>query len=147
MNQENNEKGNVVPDETSTIHPYADLIGLEIEESEGGRSTCSVTVTEKLYNPHRVVHGAVLYALADTGMGAALYPSLAPDEICATVEIKINYYRPVTSGQIRCLTETVHRGKRVANLESSLYAEERLVAKANGSYSIFKIADTAKSIR
>ncbi len=147
MNHENEEKDGVVPDEASTIHPYADLIGLEIEESEDGRSTCSLTVSDKLYNPHRVVHGAVLYALADTGMGAALYPSLAPDEICATVEIKINYYRPVTSGQIRCLTETVHRGKRVANLESSLYAEERLVAKANGSYSIFKVADTAKAVR
>ena len=129
------------------IHPYADLIGLEIEEHEDGHCTCSLTVTEKLYNPHRVVHGAVLYALADTGMGAALYPSLDSDEICATVEIKINYYRPVTSGKIRCLTETVHRGKRVANLESSLYANERLVAKANGSYSIFKIADTAKAVR
>ena len=147
MIQENDEKVDFVPSEASMVHPYADLIGLEIEEQENGRSACSLSVTESLYNPHRVVHGAVLYALADTGMGAALYPSLAPDEICATVEIKINYYRPVTSGQIRCLTETVHRGKRVANLESSLYAEERLVAKANGSYSIFKIADTAKAVR
>ena len=128
------------------IHPYADLIGLEIEEQEDGRSTCLLAVTESLYNPHRVVHGAVLYALADTGMGAALYPSLAPDESCATIEIKINYYRPVTSGAIRCRTEMVHRGKRVANLESSLYADECLVAKANGSYSIFKIPDKARAV-
>ena len=102
-----------------------------------------LVVTESLYNPHRVVHGAVFYALADTGMGAALYPSLAPGESCATIEIKINYYRPVTSGKIRCVTKTVHRGKRVANLESSLYADERLVAKANGSYSIFERPDPA----
>ena len=129
------------------IHPYADLIGLEIEEQEDGRSTCSLVVTESLYNPHRVVHGGVLYALADTGMGAALYPSLAPDESCATIEVKINYYRPVTSGEIRCLTKMVHRGKRVANLESSLYADECLVAKANGSYSIFKIPDKARAVR
>ena len=127
------------------VHPYADLIGLEIEEQEDGRSTCSLSVTESLYNPLRVVHGAVLYALADTGMGAALYPSLGPDESCATIEIKINYYRPVTAGAIRCRTEMVHRGKRVANLESSLYADERLVAKANGSYSIFKIPDKARA--
>ena len=127
------------------IHPYADLIGLELGEQKDGRSTCSLTVTEQLYNPHRVVHGGVLYALADTGMGAALYPSLAPGESCATIEIKINYYRPVKLGEIRCLTEVVHRGKSVANIESSLYCDERLVAKANGSYTIFKIPEKAKA--
>ena len=121
-------------------HPYADLLGLQLDELESGRSTCSLEVTERLYNPQRVAHGAVLYALADTGMGAALYPTLAQGEICATVEIKINYYRPVRAGLIRCVTELVYRGKRVANLESSLYAEERLVAKANGSYSIFEVS-------
>ncbi len=126
------------------IHPYADLIGLELQEQEDGRSTCSLSVTEQHYNPHRVVHGAVLYALADTGMGAALYPSLAQDESCATIEIKINYYRPVPSGVVRCLTEVVHRGRRVANIESSLYCDDRLVAKANGSYSIFKHSDKGR---
>ena len=80
-------------------------------------------------------------------MGAALYPSLSPGEICATIEIKINYYRPVTSGEVRCHTEVVHRGRRVANLESSIYADDRLVAKANGSYSIFKLKGTASADR
>jgi len=107
-------------------------------EPEDGRSRCSFWVSEKHLNPHGVVHGGALYALADSGMGAALYPSLSRGEICATIEIKMNYYRPVTSGEVRCLTEVVHRGRRVANLESALYVGERLVAKANGSYSIFK---------
>ena len=121
-------------------HPYAELIGLEIEEQGDGRTVCVLTVGESHYNPHRVVHGAVLYSLADTGMGAALYPSLDEGEICATIEIKINYYRPVTTGQVRCVTEMVHRGKRVANLESSLFVGEKLVAKANGTYSIFRLS-------
>ena len=121
-------------------HPYAELIGLEIEEQGDGRTVCALTVGESHYNPHRVVHGAVLYSLADTGMGAALYPSLDEGEICATIEIKINYYRPVTTGQVRCVTEMVHRGKRVANLESSLFVGEKLVAKANGTYSIFRLS-------
>ena len=126
-------------------HPYAELIGLEIEEQGDGCTVCVLTVGESHYNPHRVVHGAVLYSLADTGMGAALYPSLDEGEICATIEIKINYYKPVTTGQIRCVTEMVHRGKRVANLESSLYVGERLVAKANGTYSIFKLSGGGSS--
>lgn len=120
-------------------HPYAELIGLEFEDQDNGRTVCSLTVEELHYNPHRVVHGAVLYSLADSGMGAAVYPTLEEGEICATVEIKINYYKPVSAGKIRCVTELVHRGKRVANLDSSLYVGEKLVAKANGTYSIFRI--------
>jgi len=84
-----------------------------------------------------MVHGAVIYALADTGMGAALYPTLAEGEICATIEVKINYFKPVVSGVIVCLTEIVNRGKSVANLESRVFSGEALVAKANGNYSIF----------
>ena len=118
-------------------HPYADLIGLRVEEMEDGHSRCSVESNEKLFNPHGVIHGAVIYSLADTGMGAALYPGLKKDEICATIEIKINYYQPVTSGTITCMTKVINRGKSVANMESDILCDDVLVAKANGNYSIF----------
>ena len=121
-----------------SYHPYADLLGLTVEEQRSGFSRCSLTISEKHLNPHHVVHGAVLYALADTGMGAALYPTLEAGEICATIEVKINYYKPVAAGTVTCTTELINRGKTVANLESCIYAGEVLVAKANGNYSIFR---------
>ena len=91
-------------------------------------------------NPHRVAHDAVLYALADTGMGAALYPTLAAGELCATIEIKISYFKPVRGGLLECRTELINRGKTLANLESRLYLGELLVAQANGHFAIFKPA-------
>jgi len=118
-------------------HPYADLVGLIIEEQENGYSKCALEADEKLFNPHHVIHGAVIYSLADTGMGAALYPGLKKGEICATIEIKINYYRSVKSGTITCITEVINRGKSVANLDSRIYSGDMLIAKANGNYSIF----------
>ena len=120
-------------------HPFADLIGLKIDEQNDGHSKCSLKPEEKLFNPHHILHGAVLYALADTGMGAAIYPGLNEGEICATIEIKINYYKPVKSGIITCVTDMINRGKSVANLESVIYNEATLVAKANGNYSIFRL--------
>ena len=119
------------------IHPFADLVGLKIDTHNDGTSTCSVEVSEKLLNPHRVVHGAVIFSLADTGMGAALYPSLLEGQICATIEIKINYYLPVTTGLLTCETTVVNRGKSVANMESTIFCNDTLIAKANGYYSIF----------
>jgi len=121
-------------------HPYADLIGLKIDEQKNGHSKCSLESVEKLFNPHNVIHGAAIYSLVDTGMGAALYPSLNSGEICATIEIKINYYKPVKSGTITCVTDVINRGKSVANLESSIYNSDTLVAKANGNYSIFRLS-------
>jgi acyl-CoA thioesterase len=118
-------------------HPFADLIGLEMEHRESGKSTCSLTVEDKLLNPHRVVHGGVLYSMADTGMGAALYPLLSEGELCATIEIKINYFAPVQQGRVVCVTELVNKGRTVANLESEIRCGDRIVARANGNYAIF----------
>lgn len=57
-------------------HPFAELIDLRIADERAGFSRLELTVTTDHLNPHRVVHGAVVYAMADTGMGAALYPTL-----------------------------------------------------------------------
>ncbi len=122
---------------TAMEHPFAELIDLRVESQQDGQSRLALEVAPAHLNPHRVVHGAVLYALADTGMGAALYPSLAAGEICATIEIKINYFKPVSAGALSCLTQVVNRGRSVANLESKLYNDGTLVAQANGNYAIF----------
>ena len=92
-------------------HPFAELIDLRTEEQRDGHSRLSLVVAPTHLNPHQVVHGAVLYALADTGMGSALYPSLAEGEICATIEIKINYFKPVSTGTLNCITQVVNRGR------------------------------------
>lgn len=118
-------------------NPFAELIDLRIEEQRAGFSKLTLDVTDEHLNPHNVVHGAVVYALADTGMGSALYPTLAEGEICATIEIKINYFKPISGGRISCTTEIVNRGKTVANLESRVFVEGLLVAQANGNYAIF----------
>ena len=121
-------------------HPFADLIALRTDEQGAGHSRLSLVVASEHLNPHRVVHGAVLYALADTGMGAALYPTLAEGEICATIEIKINYFKPVAAGTLVCKTELLNRGRSIANLESRLYAGDTLVAQANGNYAVIRKA-------
>ena len=119
-------------------HPFADLIDLRVAHSHEGSSTSTLTVRQEHLNPHGVVHGAVLYALADTGMGAAVYTTLEPGDICATIEIKINYFKPVSAGVVTCKTVLINRGKTVANLDSKLYVDNVLVGQANGNYAIFR---------
>ncbi|SEB25294.1 PaaI family thioesterase [Variovorax sp. YR216] len=118
-------------------HPFAEHIDLAVEEQRAGFSKLSLVVGTRHLNPHGVVHGAIAYAMADTGMGAALYPTLSTEQICATIEVKINYFKPIVSGRLVCVTELVNRGKAVANLTSKIYVDDKLVALANGNYAIF----------
>jgi acyl-CoA thioesterase len=118
--------------------PFVEHVGMRIEEQYEGHSVCKLDVQNYHLNSTGVVHGGVLFTMADTCMGAALYPTLLADEICATIEIKINYFKPVLSGLMVCTSKIVNRGKSVANIESCVYSGEVLVAKANGSFSIFK---------
>ena len=118
--------------------PFVNHVGMRIEEQRDGRSRCALSVEHYHFNSAGIVHGGVLFTLADTAMGAALYPTLSPGESCATIEIKINYFKPVVAGAIVCIAEIVNKGKTVANLEACVYAGEVLVAKANGSFSVFK---------
>jgi len=116
--------------------PFAGHLGLHIVERGEGKSTLSVELQEYHKNSLGGIHGSVLFALADTGMGAALYTLLDPEETCVTIEVKINYFKSVREGTITCRSAVVHKGRSVANIEASLFSEDVLVAKANGSFSI-----------
>lgn len=118
-------------------HPFADLLGIKVQQRGDNQSLLTLTVEAKHFNPQGVIHGGVIYSLADTGMGAALYPSLDEGEYCATIEIKITYFRPVSTGELVCKTTVVNRGKTVANMDADIFSGDVLVAKANGNFSIF----------
>ncbi|MFO1200132.1 MAG: PaaI family thioesterase [Burkholderiaceae bacterium] len=133
--------------EQASYHPFADLIGLAFTHHGPADSVCAVTLREALLNPHHVVHGGVIYSMADTGQGAALYPSLADGEICATIEIKVSYFRAVSAGTLECRSRIVHRGRRTAHAESEIFEGGRLVAKASGSWAIFSPSADAVAAR
>lgn len=119
------------------LHPFADMIGMEVADRGDGSCISRLTVAEHHMNPHGIVHGAVIYALADTGMGGALTSILDEGQICSTIEIKINYFRPAISGELVCDTSVVNRGSRTGVLQSSVKdGRGKLVAQALGTFMI-----------
>lgn len=118
--------------------PFASLIGLDLEALEPGYCRFGLSVdAARHHNPQRAVHGSVLHALADTGMGMALYTTLEEGKWCATIEIKVSYLRAVGDGRLTCEARLVHRGKTTAHLEARVHLGEALVATSTGSFSIF----------
>ena len=117
---------------------FGRLIGLSFTARANGYSRCILKVSENLFNPNGVLHGGVVYSMADTGMGGSLYSSLAPDETCATIEINIVYLKAVTGGVLTCETRLIHKSSNLGVLESEVENEGQLVAKALGTFSILK---------
>jgi acyl-CoA thioesterase len=126
------------PLQSAGFNPFCELIGLDFSKYEKGYSQCVLEVNETLLNPHKVLHGGLIYSMADTGMGAALYSCLREDELCTTLEIKISYFEAVASGSLICDTTLIQKGKKIAFLESEIKNNETLIAKAMGTYYIFK---------
>ena len=120
---------------------FGALIGLRFTAKANGFSQCVLTVSEKLFNPNGVLHGGVVYSMADTGMGGALHSRLASDETCATIEINIVYLKAVTAGELTCETRVIRKGRNIGVLESDVENEGQLVAKALGTFSILKRRD------
>ena len=122
---------------TEPVHPFADLLGMQVDSKEDGQCTCSISFSESLLNPNNVVHGGVIYSLADNSMGGALTSILPEEERCATIEIKVTYLRPAGHSDLIGHSQVIKRGKRVAILESEIRSGEKLIAKATGSFVIF----------
>ena len=117
-------------------HPFADLIGLTLEQQGDGSSTLMLPIDGRHLNPHGVVHGAVIYAMADTGMGAALYSALDAGYACATIDISITYFRPVIEGHLLCQTILDNKGRTVAHLTAHITQNDKLIAQASGNFAI-----------
>ena len=130
----------------SHLSKFTQHVGIELVDKAPGRSRWTLDLQPVHMNTHGVIHGGVLFTLADTAMGAALFGALQPGEICATINVKINYFKPVFGGQVVCLSEVVNQGKSVAHLDASLYVDDVLVARANGDFAIFKRKPEAASV-
>jgi acyl-CoA thioesterase len=127
-----------VPLKSEHFNPFGEMIGLNFTKIGEGNSECALEIREDLHNPYGVLHGGVIYSMVDTGMGGALFTRLNEDELCATVEIKISYFRFIISGTLTCKTRVVHKTRSLGYLESEVYRGKRLLAKASGTFIIFQ---------
>ncbi len=109
----------------------ARLIGFEAKEIANGRATITLAAGPQHANPMGTLHGGILCDIADAAMGMAFASTLAPEESFTTVELKINFFRPVWQARLQAEGTVVQRGRTTGYVECAITDEEnRLVAKA-----------------
>ena len=114
--------------------PVAALIGFSLTSIEPGRAVVEMDAGPQHANPMGTLHGGVLCDLADAAMGMAYASSLDEDETFTTLELKINFLKPVWTGHLIATGRLVKGGQTVGLVECDVHDDkERLVARASGT--------------
>jgi acyl-CoA thioesterase len=118
----------------------ATLLGMQIEAIQDGVGRVRIVVDERLMHPQQIVHGGVLFTLADTAMSMAVVSAIGPGLRFSTIEAKINFLAPVRAGELVAEATVVQRGRSIAVLEATVFNENgegrQAVARALGTFSI-----------
>ncbi|MEX2237106.1 MAG: PaaI family thioesterase [Dehalococcoidia bacterium] len=114
--------------------PVARLIGLDLVSAGAGAVTMALEVGPQHANPMGTVHGGILCDLADAAMGMAYASTLGAGESFTTLELKINFLRPVWNGRLIAEGKYVSGGSSVGLTECDIKDERgRLVAHATST--------------
>lgn len=117
--------------------PYADSLGIRVDAVKEGCATCSVTVTGDMLNFLGVVHGGLIFSLADVAFSAASnsdhFPSYALD-------VSGSFLRAPQIGDVVVAeARRVHTTKRTGVYRIEVTSGDKLIATFNGT--VFRKTD------
>jgi uncharacterized protein (TIGR00369 family) len=111
--------------------PIARLLGFTLKSIEPGRTVFEMQIDARFHNPMGTLHGGIYCDLADAAMGFAYASTLGENESFTTVELKINFFRPVREGKITADAHIVRAGSTLSYVECDVKdADGKLLAKA-----------------
>lgn len=114
--------------------PIAELLGFDLISVEPGRAVFRLEAGPQHANPMGTLHGGVFCTIADSAMGIAYASTLAEGEAFTTLELKINFLRPVWSGVLTAVGRVVQGGRSIGLTECEVTDERgRLVAHATST--------------
>ncbi|MEA2203622.1 MAG: hypothetical protein QOE77_398 [Blastocatellia bacterium] len=121
--------------------PIGLLLDFRIAELSEGHAVFTVEPAEYHYNPIGVVHGGLAATLLDSAMGCAVHSTLTAGAGYTTLEIKVNYLRPMSAetGEVRCEADIIHAGRTTATAEGKIVdANGKIYAHGTTTCIIFR---------
>jgi uncharacterized protein (TIGR00369 family) len=111
--------------------PIARLLGFALKAIEPGRAVFEMEIDERHHNPMGTLHGGIYCDLADAAMGYAYAATLGEGETFTTVELKINFFRPMRRGKLIAEAKVIRAGSTLGYVECDVKDQaDKLVAKA-----------------
>jgi uncharacterized protein (TIGR00369 family) len=114
--------------------PIARLIGFDLISVKLGEAVVEFQATEAHANPMGTLHGGVLCDIADIAMGVAYSSNLDEGESFTTLELKINFLKPIWKARLLATGRVVKQGRTVGLAECDITDEKgNLVARATST--------------
>jgi uncharacterized protein (TIGR00369 family) len=99
--------------ELSARMPFNRSIGLRIAKTHKDGVTIEVPLREDLLNLVGMLHGGVSATIADAAVGIAILRHFGGKRQATTLELKINYFRPVADGKVVARSRLLRVGNQV----------------------------------
>lgn len=114
--------------------PVADLVGFQFVAVDRGYAKIELEAGPQHANPMGTLHGGILCDIADAAMGIAYASNLAEGESFTTLELKINFLKPVWSSKLTAEGRVVKAGRTIGLSECDIFDPDgKLVARASSS--------------
>ncbi len=114
--------------------PIARLIGFDLTSVRPGEAVIEFEATEAHANPMGTLHGGVLCDIADAAMGIAYSANLDEGESFTTLELKINFLKPIWKARLRAVGRVLKQGRTVGLVECDITdGQGSLVAHATST--------------
>jgi uncharacterized protein (TIGR00369 family) len=119
--------------------PIARLIGFRLTSVRHGEAVVELEASDTHANPMGSLHGGVLCDIADAAMGIAYASTLDDGESFTTLELKINFLRPVWKEKLRAVGRVVKRGRVVGMVECDITnVDGALVARSSSTCMVLR---------
>jgi uncharacterized protein (TIGR00369 family) len=110
--------------------PISKMFGFAFTKVEPGEVHLNLPIGPHFYNPIGMVHGGIAATVLDTVMGCSIHSLLPQGKAYSTLEIKINYLRPLTDtlGEVAVEGRVINLGRKAA------FAEGKIIDAAGKIY-------------
>tara|TARA_B100001971_G_C17822917_1_gene349832 strand:- start:22 stop:444 length:423 start_codon:yes stop_codon:yes gene_type:complete len=108
------------PPKRSSSDPLSAHLGISHEVVSPGLAVSRLKPEDFHRNSFGVINGAVLFAMADIGMGVALMSALGRRNKMATISMSSNFLRPCHDGEIVATSTVIDQGRKVATVMTEI---------------------------
>jgi len=97
--------------------PVGHLLDMRMTEIDEGRAVFVLDAGPQHASPLGTVHGGIICDVADAALGCAHASLLGEGETFATIELKINFLKPVWAGRLTAVGTVVKAGRTIGLTE------------------------------
>jgi len=99
--------------ELSGRMPFNRSLGLRIAKVHQDGVTIEIPVRDDMRNLAGLLHGGVSATIADAAVGIAVLRHFGGQRACTTVDLKINYFRPIANGKVVARSKLLRIGNHL----------------------------------